>query len=71
MDAVAKDIHYLLWQPSRRLWFEKELWKTLSSLPDEGGVHVSIPLPVDHAHGFSATWNETRDRPQEGSAIFW
>jgi hypothetical protein len=71
MDAVAKGLHHLLRQPSHRLWFEKELWKTFSSLPGEGGVHVSIPLLVDHAHGFSATWNETRDRPQEGSAIFW
>ena len=38
---------------------------------DEGGVHVSIPLLVDHARGFSATWNEIVIRPYEGSAVFW
>jgi hypothetical protein len=35
------------------------------------GVHVSIPLVVDHARGFSATWNEIVIRPYEGSAVFW
>jgi len=35
------------------------------------GVHVSIPLLVDHARGFSATWNEIMIRPYEGSAVFW
>ena len=35
------------------------------------GVPVSIPLVVDHARGFSATWNETVIRPYEGSAVFW
>ena len=76
MDAVAKGLHKLLRQPRRELWFEKELWDIFASLPDNGaadevGVHVSIPLLVDHARGFSATWNEIVIRPQEGSAVFW
>lgn len=75
LDAVAKHLfNHLQNTYGKTSSFEKVLWGIHDALQEHGvgsGVYVSVPLLVDHAHGFSATWNRDRLRPFEGNAKFW
>lgn len=75
LGHVVRHIHAHLHQTNSTAYFESNLWAAFTLLRDEQGigtgVYVSAPLMVDHAHGFSATWNKTVDRPFEGNATFW
>ncbi|MGI9152461.1 MAG: hypothetical protein ACR2IY_01105, partial [Rubrivivax sp.] len=72
---VARHLHsHLRRHVQGNLHIEHVLWSAFTNLRDQGtgtGVYVSAPLMVDHARGFSATWNRTVDRPYEGNATFW
>lgn len=74
IESVANQLAKYLQATTKSFSFEPLLWNAFAAASgDKGlrGVHVSIPLIVDHKHGFSATWNVTRERPQEGKSVFW
>lgn len=75
LDVVATRIHaHLRSTAGRTACFEQVLWDALAMLQNRiigTGGYVSVPLMVDHAHGFSATWNRTVIRSFEGNATFW
>ena len=71
---VAEHIHAHLRKLKGKLYFEQALWGAFKTHAADGmdtGVFVSVPLLVDHATGFSATWNRTVSRAFEGNATFW
>ena len=74
LESVAAHLHaHLQRTHGKTLCFEDLLWSAFSrsALGEGSGVHVSAPLLVDHAHGYSATWNRTVTRPFEGNLMFW
>jgi hypothetical protein len=74
MESVVRELHAHLRHTTGPTAFERVLWGAFTSTGQPGyetGVHASVPLMVDHVHGFSATWNEVRSRPLEGVSAFW
>ena len=76
MASVAARLHTHLRELNGKSAFERVLWAAFGGAGPSGAtagpaLYASAPLLVDHAHGFSATWNTTRKRPLEGVASFW
>lgn len=73
-DIAQHLFHHLRIKRGTDKIFENVLWDVHDTLQKRGrgsGVYVSAPLMVDHAHGYSATWNREVVRPFEGNATFW
>lgn len=50
------------------------LWRTLNKIKEEQnstGGYISVPLLVDHEHGYSHTWQRVKKRKFEGKRDFW
>jgi hypothetical protein len=73
MASVAARLHTHLREVTGKSAFERVLWAAFGDAHRSAGpaLYASAPLLVDHAHGVSATWNASRNRPLEGIASFW
>lgn len=73
MAEATRFLHKAARQATGAVHTEKLLWDAIGAASGENttGVHVSVPLMVDSAHGMSSTWNQVMDYGHEGDSRFW